>query len=127
MNKIIITGRLTKDVEPRYTQTGKCVSRFNIAVNGYKKDDTNFFNVVAWDKLGELCGKYLTKGSKILVEGQLIYRSYDDSNGNKRNVVEINASNVEFLDTKKQHEQEQQQMSFATAQKLKNSDEDIPF
>lgn len=127
MNKIIITGRLTKDVEPRYTQTGKCVSRFNIAVNGYKKDDTNFFNVVAWDKLGELCGNYLTKGSKILVEGQLISRSYDDSNGNKRNVVEINASNVEFLDTKKQHEQEQQKMSFATAQKLKNADEDIPF
>lgn len=127
MNKIIMTGRLTKDVEPRYTQTGKCVSRFNIAVNGYKKDDTNFFNVVAWDKLGELCGNYLTKGSKILVEGQLISRSYDDSNGNKKTAIEINASNVEFLDTKKKHEQEQQQMSFATAQKLKNADEEITF
>lgn len=127
MNKVIMTGRLTKDVEPRYTQTGKCVSRFNIAVNGYKKDDTNFFNVVAWDKLGELCGNYLTKGSKVLIEGQLISRSYEDNSGNKKTAIEINASNVEFLDNKKQHEQEQKQMSFATAQKLKNADEDIPF
>ncbi len=100
MNKVILTGRLTKDVDVKYTQNGKCVALFSMAVNGFKKEDVYFFNIVAWNKTAELCGNYLTKGSKVLIEGQLTTRSYEDNSGSKRTVTEIIASNVEFLESK---------------------------
>lgn len=129
MNKVILTGRLTKDVDVKYTQNGKCVALFSIAVNGFKKEDVYFFNIVAWNKTAELCGNYLTKGSKVLIEGQLTTRSYEDNSGSKRTVTEIIASNVEFLESKKQNEQQtpmqqvtQRYNTFGTEQ-----NEEIPF
>ena len=129
MNKVILTGRLTKDVDVKYTQNGKCVALFSMAVNGFKKEDVYFFNIVAWNKTAELCGNYLTKGSKVLIEGQLTTRSYEDNNGSKKTVTEIIASNVEFLESKKQNEQQ------ATMQQVKQyqntfgavQNEEIPF
>lgn len=129
MNKVILTGRLTKDVDVKYTQNGKCVALFSMAVNGFKKEDVYFFNIVAWNKTAELCGNYLTKGSKVLIEGQLTTRSYEDNNGSKKTVTEIIASNVEFLESKKQNEQQ------ATMQQVKQyqntfgevHNEEIPF
>lgn len=106
MNRVILTGRLTKDVDVKYTQNGKCVALFSIAVNGFKKEDVYFFNIVAWNKTAELCGNYLTKGSKVLIEGQLTTRSYEDNSGSKKTVTEIIASDVEFLESKKQNEQQ---------------------
>lgn len=129
MNKVILTGRLTKDVDVKYTQNGKCVALFSMAVNGFKKEDVYFFNIVAWNKIAELCGNYLTKGSKVLIEGQLTTRSYEDNSGSKRTVTEIIASNVEFLESKKQNEQQtpmqqvtQRYNTFGTEQ-----NEEIPF
>jgi single-strand DNA-binding protein len=129
MNKVILTGRLTKDVDVKYTQNGKCVALFSMAVNGFKKEDVYFFNIVAWNKTAELCGNYLTKGSKVLIEGQLTTRSYEDNSGSKRTVTEIIASNVEFLESKKQNEQQtpmqqvtQRYNTFGTEQ-----NEEIPF
>lgn len=108
MNKWIGTGRLGRDVELKYTQTGKAVASFSIAVsekwssNGEKQERTDWINIVAWDKLGELCSKYIFKGSKVLIEGKIQTRSYDDKNGVKKYVTEIVAQQVEFLDSKKQ-------------------------
>lgn len=130
MNKVILTGRLTKDVDVKYTQNGKCVALFSMAVNGFKKEDVYFFNIVAWNKTAELCGNYLTKGSKVLIEGQLTTRSYEDNSGSKKTVTEIIASNVEFLESKKQNEQQatmqqvpQHYNTFGAVQQ----NEEIPF
>ena len=101
MNTATITGRLTKDPELKYTQSGKAVATFTVAVNGYKKDDTDFIPVVVWDKLAENCGRYIAKGSKALVSGRINTRSYDAKDGTKRYITEIVAREVEFLDSKK--------------------------
>lgn len=103
MNKCIFVANLCKDVEKRETATGKVVAHFTIAVNGYN-DTTDFFTVNVWGNQAEHCAKYLKKGSKVLVEGEIHNRSYEDRDGNKRTVTEITANNVEFL-TPKQEEQ----------------------
>jgi len=101
MNKVILVGRLTRDPEVRYTQTGKAVASFSIAVDsGYgdnKKAD--FIPVVVWDKLAEVVGNNLTKGRRVLVEGRLQIRDYE-KDGQKRKQAEVVAQNVEFLDNK---------------------------
>ena len=103
LNKVILTGNLAKDVEVRYTQSGKAVTRMTVAVNqGYgDKKTTDFFNLVAWDKTAEHCGKYLSKGSKVLVEGTLKNNNYEDKNGVKRYDVEVIVGSIEFIGSKK--------------------------
>ena len=105
MNKIIITGRLTREPEVRYTQNGKAVAGFTVAVDKYVgqgEKSADFIPVVAWDKLAEICGNNLGKGSKILVEGRLQIRDYETKEGQKRRIAEIVAQNVEFLEKKKE-------------------------
>lgn len=129
MNKWIGTGNLGKDVELKYTQTGKAVANFSIAVtekwsvNGEKKERTDWINIVVWDKLGELCSQYLSKGSKCLVEGKIQTRSYDDKSGNKRYVTEIVAQSVEFLSAKKDGAAPSDGHGFSAPP----LDDDIPF
>lgn len=105
MNKFIGVGRLCQDVEVRYTQSGKCVSNFTIAINRPKtqdgKQEADFIPVVAWNKLAETCGNYIGKGSKVLVEGRVQVRSYEANDGTKKRVTEVIAESVEFLDSKK--------------------------
>jgi len=104
MNIITIIGRLTKDIELRYTPSGTAVTTMSIAVNeGYgEKQKTYFFNAVVWDKQAENCEKFLSKGAKIAIIGALIQRSWEDKeSGKKRSAVEIRANYVEFLETKK--------------------------
>lgn len=96
-NKTFLSGNLTKDPELRSTSTGKSVATFSVAVKREYGDETDFFNIVVWGKNGENCAKYLQKGSKVLVVGQLQNRSYEAKDGSKRTVTEINASEVEFL------------------------------
>ena len=100
MNKVILVGRLTKDPDVRYTQTGKCVASFSLAVDrGYGENkDTDFIPIVVWDKIAEICGNNLTKGQKVLIDGRLQVRSYDDKTGQKRWVTEVIGSTVEFLE-----------------------------
>ena len=101
MNKIFLSGNLTKEPEIRYTQNGNCVARMSIAVNqGYgDKQSTDFFNLIAWEKTAELCGKYLAKGSKILVEGRLKNNNYEKE-GVKHYAVDVIVESVEFMDKK---------------------------
>ena len=101
MNKVILVGRLAQDPEVRYTQGGKAVASFNLAVNRFgggsaQKESADFIPIVAWEKLAEICGNNLTKGSQILVEGRLQIRSYETQDGQKRRVSEVVAQSIEF-------------------------------
>lgn len=108
MNKIVLLGRLVKDPDVKYTQSGKCVASFTLAVdrpfkgqNGEK--ETDFINVVTWGKTAELVGNSCIKGHRLLVEGRLQIRSYDAKDGTKRWVTEIIANSVEFIERKSEN------------------------
>ena len=105
MNKVILVGNLTRDPELSETPNGVAVCRFSIAVSrDYANSDgtreTDFFNITVWRGRAENCGRYLKKGNKVAVVGSLQNRSYEDKDGNKRNVTDIVANEVEFLTPK---------------------------
>lgn len=98
MNKVFLSGNLTRDPEVRYTQGGMAYARMGIALNRrYKdKESVDFFTLIAWDKTAEFCGRYLVKGTRVLVEGSLRTNSYENKDGVKVNTVEIWVNNIEF-------------------------------
>ena len=103
LNKIILIGRLTRDPELRYSANGVGVATFTLAVDRpYKNQqgerETDFIRTVVWQKLAEVCANNLRKGRLVAVEGRLQVRSYDDADGNKRQISEVVAENVRFLD-----------------------------
>jgi single-strand DNA-binding protein len=100
VNQVILLGRLTRDPEQRTTSTGKLIVSFGMAVDrGGQDDAADFFNINAWEKLGELVMQYLTKGRRVLVQGRLRQDRWDDKEtGKKQSRVEITASDVTFLD-----------------------------
>jgi single-strand DNA-binding protein len=111
LNKAMLIGRLTRDPEMRYTQSGTAMTRFGIATNRYgtgpdgeRKEFTDFHNVVAWNQgkrnLAEICAQYLKKGSMVYVEGRLQTRSWEGQDGQKRTTTEINAQDVQFLESR---------------------------
>lgn len=104
MNKWIGCGRLTKDIEIRYTQSGKAVAGFSLAINeGYgEKKRTEYVDCVAWEKLAENLAQYQGKGSLVLVMGRLQKRSYEAQDGSKWYVTEIVAQDIEFMGSKPQ-------------------------
>jgi single-strand DNA-binding protein len=129
MNKVFMIGNLTKDVDLRTTQSGKAVASFTIAVNRrFKGQDgekqTDFFSIVAWGQLGEMCGRYLAKGRKVAVVGELQTRSYEDKQGVKRYVTEIVADEVEFLSPKEKRELTDES---PTAGYTDDTDSNLPF
>lgn len=99
-NTVTLVGNLTRDPELRFTQGGRAVATFGIAVNrryqvnGEWQEQTSFFNVVAWGPLGENAAASLTKGARIIVSGRLEQREYQTQQGEKRTVVEVNADEV---------------------------------
>lgn len=103
MNKVYLIGNLTRDPEMRSTSAGIPVCNFSIAVNRRFKNaqtgqqETDFFNIVAWRQLAELCGRYLAKGRKVAVSGSIQTRSYEAQDGSKRTAFDIVADEVEFL------------------------------
>lgn len=102
LNKCIIQGRLTKDVELRYTRSDKPVASFTLAVDRRGKDEgTDFINCVAWNKSAEFVSKYFSKGSEAVVDGRLQMREWTDKDGNKRVSAEVVADNVYFCGSKK--------------------------
>lgn len=100
INQVILLGRLTRDPEQRTTTSGKSVVNFGIAVDrGGQDDGADFFDVTAWEKLGELVVQYLSKGRRVLVQGRLRQDSWDDKEtGKKRSRIDITATDVTFLD-----------------------------
>lgn len=104
LNRVILVGNLTRDPELRFTPSGSPVAGFGLAVNrtytnkqGEKVENVDFFNIVVWAKLAELCAEYLKKGRPVALEGRLSSRSWETEDGQKRSVVEVVAENVQFL------------------------------
>ena len=103
MNKVYLIGNLTRDPEMRSTSTGIPVCNFSIAVNRRFRNaqtgqqETDFFNIVAWRQLAELCSRYLAKGRKVAVVGSIQTRTYEAQDGSKRSAFDIVADEVEFL------------------------------
>lgn len=108
INKVILIGNLGRDPEVRYTPDGTAVANFTIATSeawkdkdtGEKRERTEWHRIVAWRRLGEICGEYLSKGSKVYIEGKLQTREWQDKDGAKRYTTEIVATEVQFLDSR---------------------------
>jgi len=108
VNKVILIGNLTRDPEQRTTPSGSNVCTFTLATNrswktdaGEKKEETDFHRIVAWDKLAELCGKFLVKGRKVYVEGRLQNRSWTGQDGQQKTSVEVVIDDMVLLDSNK--------------------------
>ena len=103
MNKVFLSGNLTRDAEVRYSQSGKAFARMGIAVNRpYSKEKvTDFFNLTAFNKTAEFCGRYMTKGTRVLVEGTLQTSTYENKEGVKVNSFDILVDNIEFAGSKR--------------------------
>ena len=99
MNRVLLTGRLTRDPELRTTASGKSVATFSLATHQYVagKELSEFHSVVAWDRLADTCGKYLGKGQQVAVEGRIATRTWDDGKGARHWKTEIVAASVEML------------------------------
>lgn len=104
LNRVFLMGNLTRDPELRYTPSGTAVTNLRIAVNrryktqsGELKEETAFVTIVAWGRQAETCTQFLSKGKPIFVEGRLQMRSWESQSGEKRNVLEVRASRVQFL------------------------------
>jgi single-strand DNA-binding protein len=104
VNKVILIGNLGKDPELRTTPQGTSLARFSVATktiwkdaSGAKQERTEWHDVVAWERLAQICGEYLHKGKQVYVEGSLQTRSWEDQNGQKRYKTEIKANNVVML------------------------------
>jgi len=102
-NKVILIGRVVADPEMRYTPSGKPTANFTMAVdrnwvNPQGERETDFINIVVWQKLAEICSQYLTKGKLIAIDGRLQTRSYDTNDGRKVKVYEVVASQMQMLD-----------------------------
>jgi len=114
LNQYTFTGRLGKDVESRFTQSGDAVANFSVAVgdswksaSGEKKETTTWVRVVAFKKLAEIMAQYLKKGSKVLISGRMDERKYTDKEGNERSSWEVTAEKMIMLDTKRDSEESQ--------------------
>lgn len=104
LNKVTLIGNLTRDPELRYTPQGTAVAQFGLATNrdwvtsgGEKKEDVQYHRIVAWSKLAELCSQLLSKGSKVYVEGRIVYRNFEGKDGTQKNITEIVVDNMIFL------------------------------
>lgn len=102
-NKVILVGRLTRDPEIKYTPSGMQLAKFGLAVDRVrsKNNETDFFNIVAWQRLAEICSQYLRKGKLVLIEGDIQTRTYETQEGQKRKSFEIVARNMQMLESKR--------------------------
>lgn len=127
MNTVILIGRLVRDPETRYTQSGKAVCSFTLAVDRRGKDrGADFIPCVAWDKLAEVIANNLSKGRRIGVEGRLQSRQYETKDGGKRTAYEVVVANMEFLDSKAAEQQASNTPSYQPEDGV-FTDEEVPF
>jgi single-strand DNA-binding protein len=107
LNKVMVIGNVGRDPEMRYTPSGSAVTSFSVAVSrrwttpdNQQRDETEWFNVVAWDKLAETCNQLITKGRKVYIEGRLQTRSWEGQDGQKRYRTEVVAATMLLLDSR---------------------------
>lgn len=142
MNSFNGVGRLTRDVDLRYTQSGKAVGNFTLAINRQFKNqktdeyDADFINMVAWGKQAENLANYMKKGSQVGVTGRIQTRTFEDKNGKTVYVTEVVADSVQFLESKGGSQQRNNQSSNSQpssnmfendGEPLDINDEDLPF
>jgi len=136
INKVILVGRLGRDPEVKYTPSGVTVANFSIATSeewkdkgtGEKQERTEWHRIVAWRRLGEICGEYLRKGKQVYIEGKLQTRSWDDRDGNKRYTTEIVASNMQMLDSlNRDSRAEPVEPGFPVEEPVNVPEDEIPF
>ncbi len=134
MNKVILIGRLTKDPELRYTPAnGVAVATFTLAVNRpftnqQGEQEADFIRVVVWRKQAENCANYLNKGSQAAVEGRLQIRSYEDREGQRRWITEVEANYVQFLGKKgDQPPEDQESFEGLKGNEVSVAEDDVPF
>jgi len=130
LNRVFLIGHLARDPEMRYTPSGTAVTTFTLAVSRPKTKDgaeqqPDWINCVVWQKTAENCANFLRKGSKVLLEGRIQTRSYDDKEGKKRYVTEVVGENVQFLSPKNQDEKPDDM--FPPSRSINISDDDLPF
>jgi single-strand DNA-binding protein len=109
MNKVLLTGRLTRDPEMRSLASGKTVTQFSIATNEYVgggKEKAEYHNIVTWDRLAQICGEFLGKGQQVAVEGRIQTRSWDDDRGLRHWKTEVVAAHVEMLSGRRKKDYE---------------------
>lgn len=131
MNIIVLTGRLTKEPEVRYTQSGKTVCSFSIAVDRpFSQDgkrEADFFNCMLWGKQGETFGNTVHKGHRILVEGRVQISSYQAKDGSKRQSTDVVCNRFEYLERKESQQQAQSLPKVNFGDMGQMMDEEIPF
>ncbi len=146
VNKVILIGRLGKDPEVKYTPSGAPVAKFTLATdesfkdrNGEQQKKTEWHNIVAWNKLAEICGEYLTKGKLVFIEGSIRSRQWEDQAGNKKTSYEIVARNMQMLGPRGEAERSQEATPPSASAPIPSesapepsadtgiTDEDIPF
>ncbi len=109
LNKVLIIGNLGRDPEMRYTPSGRPVTTFSVATSrnwttaeGERRSETEWFNIVAWGSLAEICNQYLKKGQQVYVEGRLQTRHWEDDQGNKRSATEVVAREMIMLNERRE-------------------------
>ncbi len=134
LNKVMIIGHLGKDPEMRYTPSGRPVTTFTVAVSrtwnsadGERHAETEWFNVVAWGNLAEICKQYLAKGQQVYVEGRLQTRRWDDKEGQKHTSVEIVANEMMMLGDRRDTAHPGEEQSLATEGEPAASEDEFPF
>jgi len=126
MNQLQIIGNLGQDPEMRYTPDGQAVTSFSVAVNrkyktaaGEQREDTDWFNVSAWGKLGELANEHLARGRQVFVQGRVKVRAYEGRNGESRVSLDVTADTIRFLGVSKGRDGDGEQME--------EKADDLPF
>lgn len=135
INKVILIGNLGRDPELRYTASGVPVATFTVATSeewkdkntGNKQEHTEWHRIVAWRRLGEICGEYLHKGSKVYIEGKLRTRAWEGRDGNTRYTTEIVAQTLQILSRAERAETIEETPEPLPAEERSDIDEDIPF
>jgi single-strand DNA-binding protein len=135
LNKVMLIGHLGRDPEMRYTPAGRPVTTFTIATNrtwntsdGEHHSETDWFNIVAWGNLAEICKQHLTKGKQVFIEGRLQTRKWEDKEGNKHSTTEVVASEMMMLGDRRGTNEDQSEEAVDRDEFNNRSDEDeFPF
>ena len=136
LNKVQIIGHLGREPEMRYTPSGRPVTTFTVAVSrswntvdGERHNETEWFNVVAWGNLAEICKQYLTKGQQVYIEGRLQTRRWDDKEGVKHTSVEVVANEMMMLGERRDHNNQSQQPSEVVSDEndMTANEDEFPF
>jgi single-strand DNA-binding protein len=135
LNKVMIIGHLGRDPEMRYTPSGRPVTSFSVATSrnwttadGDRRSETEWFNVVAWGSLAEICNQYLKKGQQVYIEGRLQTRRWEDEEGNKRSSVEVIAREMSMVGERRESAEGETETGAEAEINFPRSDEDeFPF